>query len=207
MTSKLIARSAGTNRRQCLQLGLIHALGISAIGMLVGTPATALAQTPAAAKPAPGAHVEIKWEDLVPKGWDPMKGVAGDSIGMLNDADPRAQDMLAKLRESWDNAPTVTALDGRAIRLPGYLVPLDETKAGITEFLLVPYFGACVHTPPPPANQIVLVVPGKPVQGFHSMDTVWVRGTLRTTRSGSPMGASGYRLEAAIVERYTAPAR
>ena len=207
MTSKLIARTIATDRRQWLQWALSHALGISAVGLLAAPPAPALAQSPAAAKPAPGAHVEIKWEDLVPKGWDPMKGVAGDSIGLLNDADPKAQDMLAKLRESWDNAPTVGAFDGRAVKLPGYLVPLDETKAGITEFLLVPYFGACVHTPPPPANQIVLVVPAKPAQGFHSMDTVWVRGTLRTTRTGSPMGASGYRLEAAIVDRYTAPAR
>ncbi|HOB95556.1 MAG TPA: DUF3299 domain-containing protein, partial [Aquabacterium sp.] len=71
---------------------------------------------------------------------------------------------------------------------------------------LVPYFGACIHTPPPPANQIVLVVPAKPAGGFRSMDTVWVSGVLRTVRNNSPMGSSGYRLEAALVERYKAPA-
>ncbi len=204
MTTSHIAR---TNRRQWLQVCLNRGLGSALTVSAIGTAAPAWAQTPSATKSPAGGHVEIKWEDLVPKGWDPMKGVAGESLGQLNDADPRAQDMMAKLRESWDNAPTVAALDGRAIKLPGYLVPLDETKAGITEFLLVPYFGACVHTPPPPANQIVLVVPAKPAQGFHSMDTVWVRGTLRAARTGSPMGASGYRLEAALVDRYTAPAR
>ena len=68
----------------------------------------------------------------------------------------------------------------------------------------LPYFGACIHTPPPPANQIVWVVPAKPAAGFHSMDTVWVSGTLRGNRSDSPMGASGYRLDAVLVEAYKA---
>ncbi len=169
--------------------------------------AAAPAQNLPSAKTSPGPHAEIKWDELVPKGWDPMKGLGGDSMSLLNDADPKAQDALARLREAWDNAPTVAALDGRSIKLPGYLVPLDESKAGITEFLLVPYFGACIHTPPPPANQIVLVLPATPLQGYRTMDTVWVRGTLRTARSGSPMGASAYRLEAALIDRYTAPAR
>ncbi len=180
------------------------ALGLVATAGLIAPTA---AQNPPTAKPSPGPHTEIKWDELVPKDWDPMKGLGGSSLALLNDADPRAQDMLAKLRESWDKAPTVPAMEGRAIKLPGYLVPLDESKAGLTEFLLVPYFGACVHTPPPPANQIVLVLPATPLQGFRSMDTVWVRGTLRTTRSDSPMGASAYRLEGALIDRYVAPAR
>jgi len=189
-----------------------HALRIALAGL------GALCLDPVGAQPAPaasigaakapgGAPVEIKWDDLVPKGWDPMKGLATGNLGLLNDGDPKAQDMLNKLREAWDNAPTVAALNGAAIKLPGYLVPLDETKAGITEFLLVPYFGACIHTPPPPANQIVLVQPAKPLQGFRSMDTVWVRGTLRVARTGSPMGTSGYRLEAALIDRYVTPTK
>jgi len=186
------------DRRACLALGVLGPL------LLASRPASAQP----GAKAAAGTHVEIKWDDLVPKGWDPMKDLpGGGNIGLLNDGDPKAQDMLNKLREAWDNAPTVAALDGTSIKLPGYLVPLDETKAGISEFLLVPYFGACIHTPPPPANQIVMVVPTKPLQGYRSMDTVWVRGTLRTARTGSPMGTSAYRLEAALVDRYTAPAR
>ena len=176
---------------------------------LVGAVAPGAFAQSSPAKPAArptGTHVEIKWDDLVPKGWDPMKGLGLDpNVGMLNDADPKVQDLMRRLREVWDNAPVVTALDGASIKLPGYLVPLDESKAGLAEFLLVPYFGACIHTPPPPANQIVLVVPARPLQGFRSMDTVWVRGTLRTARSGSPMGTSAYRLEAALVDRYTGP--
>ena len=175
----------------------------------------ALIAGPLAAQPLPkpstsGAYTELRWDDLVPKGWDPMKGLKDKGIGnmaALNDGDPKAVALMRELREAWDNAPAETQLDGTRIKLPGYLVPLEENAAGHTEFLLVPYFGACIHTPPPPANQIVLVVPAKPAAGYRSMDTVWVSGTLKATRSNSPMGASGYRLEGALVERYKAPAR
>ncbi|OGB07662.1 MAG: hypothetical protein A3E25_11190 [Burkholderiales bacterium RIFCSPHIGHO2_12_FULL_69_20] len=175
----------------------------------------ALIAGPVAAQPLPrpsasGAYTELRWDDLVPQGWDPMKGLKDKGIGnmaALNDGDPKAVALMRELREAWDNAPAETQLDGTRIKLPGYLVPLEENAAGHTEFLLVPYFGACIHTPPPPANQIVLVVPAKPAAGYRSMDTVWVSGTLKATRSNSPMGASGYRLEGALVERYKAPAR
>jgi hypothetical protein len=171
--------------------------------------AAALAAPAAWAQPLPrvtaGGYTELRWDDLVPKGWDPMKGLQGKGIanlGALNDGDPKTIELMRQLREQWDNAPTEPQLDGARIRLPGYLVPLEEGPAGHTEFLLVPYFGACIHTPPPPANQIVLVLPAKPAAGLRSMETVWVSGVLKTSRSNSPMGASGYRLEAALVERY-----
>jgi uncharacterized protein len=151
----------------------------------------------------PGAFREITWEDLVPKDWDPMKQFREMNFGVLNDADPRAQQMLKKMREVWDNAPTNNAMDEQRVRMPGYVVPLDETKAGLKEFLLVPYFGACIHSPPPPSNQIVHVTSGKPLR-LKSMDVVWASGTLRTLRTDSFMGASSYRMEAAAIEPYVA---
>ena len=182
---------------------LVH---IGATLAALSTAGLAQAQT---SKPAAklGEPVEIKWDDLVPKGWDPMKGLKDKGIANPNsliDGDPKAQEALRQMREAWDNAPTEPALDNSRIKIPGYLVPLEEDKSGLSEFLLVPYFGACVHTPPPPANQIVLVQLAKPAAGFRSMDTVWVSGTLKAKRSDSPMGASGYRLEGALVERYKA---
>ena len=172
------------------------------------------AQAPAASAPVKpklvDGYTELRWDDLVPKGWDPGKamrdkGIA--NIGMLNDGDPKTMELMRQMRESWDNAPTEPALDGAKVRLPGYLVPLEETAAGHTEFLLVPYFGACIHTPPPPANQIVMVVPAKPAAGFRSMDTIWVSGVLKASRSNTAMGSSGYRLESALVDRYKATPR
>jgi hypothetical protein len=166
------------------------------------SPTTPLAASGAAKPVAAGSYREITWEDLVPKDWDPTKEFKQANIGLMKDGDPRAIEMLRHMREAWNNAPTNNELDGVAVRLPGYLVPLDESGNGIKEFLLVPYFGACIHTPPPPANQIILVQPQKPAKGYRSMDTVWISGTLKTLRSDSYMGSSGYRMDSAIVEPY-----
>ncbi len=150
---------------------------------------------------------EMRWEDLVPKDWDPGKRFRDRNLQGLSDQDPKMQQLMRELREEWDNAPTRADLDGAAVRIPGYLVPLEESRGELAEFLLVPYFGACIHSPPPPANQIVHVLPAKAVKGFRSMDAVWVNGTLRTRRQDSSMGVSGYRLEAQSVEKYSAPSR
>lgn len=155
----------------------------------------------------PTQYKELQWDALVPKGWDPAKAFRDQNIGLIDDSDPKMQDMLKAMQAEWDNAPTNSQLDGTAVKLPGYLVPLDSAKGDLREFLLVPYFGACIHSPPPPANQIIHVVPAKPVKGFSAMDTVWVTGTLSLARQESEMGASGYRLAAASVARYVPPAR
>lgn len=149
----------------------------------------------------PAGFTTITWDALVPKDWDPS-GLFKDAPPSLQDNDPRAQAMLAKLREAWDNAPVNASMAGRAVRLPGYLVPLEEVDGRISEFLLVPYFGACIHTPPPPANQIVHVLPKTPLRKMKAMDAVWVRGTLQVERNDSAMGTSGYRMEAVAVEPY-----
>jgi hypothetical protein len=155
------------------------------------------------AAPASGAVRTIDWDALIPPGWDPMKDLKGLDFSTLSDADPRAAAALSKLREVWDQAPVNAALAGQRVRLPGYIVPLEETRAGLKEFLLVPYFGACIHTPPPPANQIVHVLPRVAAPGFRSMDTVWVTGVMTVVRTDSYMGVAGYRLEAEQVTAYT----
>ena len=193
---------------------MLHRTPTRRLWLQTATGLLAAGSLPLAAQPKPSAnsagYTEIRWDDLVPKGWDPTKAFKDQGVtnmAALNDGDPKAAALMAQLREAWDNAPTEPELNNTRVKLPGYLVPLEEVAAGHTEFLLVPYFGACIHTPPPPANQIVLVVPAKPAGGFRSMDTVWVSGTLKTTRNNSPMGTSGYRLESALVERYKAPTR
>lgn len=168
-------------------------------------PAPAAAAGPTAGRapsPRPSSYREIKWEDLVPPDWDPMKGFQGMNFSILSDADPRAIALLKKMREVWDAAPVNNQMNEVAVRLPGYLVPLEENKDGMTEFLLVPYYGACIHSPPPPANQIIHVMPNSPARKLKSMDTIWVSGILRTLRTDSYMGVSGYRLEAFVVEPY-----
>jgi uncharacterized protein len=157
-------------------------------------------------KPAAAASAfrEARWEELVPQGRDPYAKFRGTNLGALSDSSPSVLQMMRELREVLDSAPTVATMDGAAVKLPGYVVPLEEVKGELKEFLLVPYFGACIHTPPPPANQIVHVVATKPVKGFRAMDTVWVSGTLKTARQDSSMGTSGYRMNAVVVDRYLA---
>lgn len=158
-----------------------------------------------AAKPAP--FKTITWDELVPKDWDPMKEFKGMDFGLLQDGDPRANEMMRKLRAVWDNAPVNPAVVGQAVRIPGFVVPLEESKDGLKEFLLVPYFGACIHSPPPPANQIIHVLPKSPAKDVKSMDAVWISGTMATLKTDTYMGASSYRIEAMVVEPYKEPAR
>jgi len=157
------------------------------------------------ARASPPAYREIQWADLVPKGWDPTAAFRKMDLGLMNDGDPRSNAMLKQMRETWDNAPTNNELDGASVRLPGYLVPLEEIKGEIKEFLLVPYMGACIHSPPPPANQIIHVKMDKPAKGLRTMDAIWVNGVLKTQRLDTVMGVSGYRMETASAELYVEP--
>ncbi len=152
------------------------------------------------------AAADLAWSELVPKAWDPTQRYRNLSLEALRDNDPRAVRMLDEMRAVWDNAPVNVALDGRAARLSGFVVPLDAAQDGIREFLLVPYFGACIHTPPPPANQIVHVLAAAPIAGLHAMDTVKVSGIIKAARYASAdMGVSGYEISPASVERFAPP--
>jgi hypothetical protein len=168
------------------------------------TPGPSLGGSKAAAKAAakPSPFKTITWDELVPKDWDPMKEFKGTDMSVFGDGDPRAQAALKKMREVWDNAPVNAAIVGQAVRIPGFVVPLEEGKEGIKEFLLVPYFGACIHSPPPPSNQIIHVLPHSAAKGVKSMDAVWISGTLVTVKTESYMGAASYRVEATLVEPY-----
>ena len=148
---------------------------------------------------------QIEWDDLIPKGWDPMAAFKGLDLARLKDSDPKAQEALEKMRSAWDQAPVETALNGQRVRIAGFVVPLERKGEEILEFLLVPYFGACIHVPPPPANQIIHVVPDKPVTGMRTMDAMWVSGTLKLDRSETGMGVSGYRLRGEALAPYTKP--
>ena len=102
------------------------------------------------------------------------------------------------------------AMNGRLVRIPGYVLPLELTGTRVQEFLLVPYVGACIHTPPPPANQMVHV---RAPDGFRSEGLyapVWVEGTLFTGGDqykvsyidGNASVEASYKIDATKVEKY-----
>ena len=98
-------------------------------------------------------------------------------------------------------------MNGAAIRIAGFIVPLERDGDAVRELLLVPYFGACVHVPPPPANQIIHVIVDPPLKSARTMDAMWISGTLETMRSPTSLGTSGYRMKASKIVPYNAPAR
>ncbi|SDT16014.1 DUF3299 domain-containing protein [Pseudomonas oryzae] len=96
---------------------------------------------------------------------------------------------------------TVAALDGRQIRLGGYPVPLESTPDGrFRTFFLVPYPGACIHVPPPPPNQIVLVRYPQGVALEDIYAPLWVSGTLRVEQVGNQLAEAAYALDAEGVQ-------
>ena len=151
----------------------------------------------------PGAGFKEKtWDDLMPKSWDPMASLKGLKLENLQDSDPRAMEALQKIRDAWNNAPIEPSLNGERIRIPGFVIPLEKSGNKVSEFLLVPYFGACIHTPPPPPNQIIHVKVSKPIANMRTMDTMWVSGLMQTRASATEMGQAGYQLKAERVEPY-----
>ena len=119
--------------------------------------------------------------------------------------------LLAKRKEIIERGRHVNPLlNGQYVRLPGYLLPLEFSGKNVSEFLLVPWVGACIHTPPPPPNQIVHVRPEKPVAMSGMFEAVWVTGQLTTgaiKKSLSMVDGSadidvGYSLQATRVDPY-----
>jgi uncharacterized protein len=164
-------------RRSCL-LSLLLVPAVALAHQATDPPAAALA-----------------WPDLVPSDWDPAKSLGVKDLSRVDPDDP-------KVRKVWDAAPVNLHLDGRSVKMLGYLVPLDESAASLSEFLPVAEWGACIHTPAPPANQVVHVKLEKRASGHHAMDPVWVVGMMRARRSTSDWAHSGYVLERAQVARY-----
>jgi hypothetical protein len=94
-------------------------------------------------------------------------------------------------------------LKGAYVKVPGFIVPLDFSRDGLArEFFLVPYFGACVHVPPPPPNQVVYVKMAQPIKLGSMYDAFWVTGTMRTETKASSLGWAAYTLDATGIEQY-----
>jgi hypothetical protein len=106
--------------------------------------------------------------------------------------------------ETGKPSPLLAALDGQPVKLPGFMVPLDDAASTVSEFLLVPYAGACIHVPPPPANQIVHVTM---VDGYAAdvmwWDPIWVRGALHIDDVAHAFGKASYRMEGLHTDVHT----
>ncbi|MBC7185333.1 MAG: DUF3299 domain-containing protein [Marinobacter sp.] len=139
---------------------------------------------------------EIDWLELMP----------AEDLALLEN--------MPEIEHEGDGAPLLPdeIMTGRVVpemgnvegRIPGFVVPLKTTQdMRILEFFLVPYYGACIHVPPPPPNQIIHV---KYKEGFTLealYDPVWIEGKLVINRTENDIGTSSYSMVATSVEPYT----
>jgi hypothetical protein len=137
---------------------------------------------------------EITWDDLLPEGVPYSEIIGQGEIDETNDTwNPIYDENAFILNETLDRA---------YIKMPGFIIPFETGAKGVTEFMLVPYTGACIHTPPPPANQLVMVNAETPWPGDKLWDPVWVIGTMRTQLQSTDLGQTGYAIVADQMEIY-----
>lgn len=177
-----------------LVVSLCSAVAQSITPPPVGTPAPVVKPGPKA--PA-GAARELDWDELLPQ--DVRARFSGgppppthDTLGEGGLAAQQVMDFSVN-----------KALDGALIKIPGFIVPLDVGKDGlVTDFFLVPYFGACIHVPPPPPNQIVHVRISKGIALDSIYEAYWITGRMKVVNKSTRLGASAYQLAASNVEIY-----
>ncbi|MCW8907594.1 MAG: DUF3299 domain-containing protein [Sedimenticola sp.] len=151
---------------------------------------------------------ELEWTDLVPEDYNPdaifEQYQEQYNLDQLEDDDPVVVELAKKLDEVWKQAPVNPELNGQRVRLPGFVLPVETDGEATSSFLLVPYYGACIHVPPPPANQTVYVTmqAGKGAVIRKLFDTVWVTGVIRTEPLSTDLAEAGYTMEAVLVEPY-----
>ncbi len=112
--------------------------------------------------------------------------------------------LLASLNyRTGEPSEELAALSGKLVKIPGFTVPLEDWASSATEFLLVPYVGACIHTPPPPPNQLVYIEmdEGKRAK-LDGWNPVWVEGVLTIEMTESVYGYVGFTLSGQQVYPY-----
>jgi hypothetical protein len=139
---------------------------------------------------APGEVTELTWADLVPEGegaYQPMF----EGMVWHGSATSAEQPASSGFRSEWND---------RIVSLAGYVVPLEFTGTGVSEFILVPFVGACIHVPPPPANQLVLVSCDRPYENDKLFEPVRVTGQFGVAATSTGLAEIAYALLADKVE-------
>lgn len=169
-------------------------------GWLLLCPVWAHADIMVNGEPAP----LIEWDELMPEGYeDSLLDLFDDpELELIDDYSDRAMELMQQMMQRLSSAPVVNEMDGRMVSIPGFVVPLDSPGGKVRHFFLVPYYGACIHVPPPPSNQIIDVhfEPGTDDDNLY--DAILVSGRLTTETYSHDMGTAGYRLEAYSIQPF-----
>ncbi len=174
----------GAANRRALQIGLILLLTVS--------------MPLWAAEPK-----ELDWPALIPEGAPVIPPQLAPLHDMSQLSDALSAESAPAARQQAPDAPVVKSLDGQQVKIPGYIVPLEVSEEGrTTEFLLVPYYGACIHVPPPPSNQIVHVFSEMGVRVEDLYQPYWIEGKMQVRASSSELADAGYQMEAEKIYAY-----
>lgn len=174
------ARAAGITRR--------HALTALGASPLLLAPLAARSET----------VIDLQWEDLIP---EESRGVLMQRLREMNNMIDHTGQLETGFIQPEARAVT-DAFNGKTVRLPGYVVPLDFDSTGLDVFILAPFIGACIHVPPPPPNQLVLVTTQEPYVYNDLYDPIWVTGMFGTAATGTALAEIGYALSAEEIEPY-----
>jgi len=138
--------------------------------------------------------IELAWEDLLPEDQPFVPNVLQGLLPHDEDA-PLFSEQPASTgtRPDWN---------GQIVRLPGFIVPIDFSGSGVTAFILVPYVGACIHVPPPPANQLVFVTTSEPYENDGLFEAVRVTGMFGVSSLSTHLADVGYALAADKIEPF-----
>ena len=155
---------------------------------------------------ATSSYEEIDWVALMPE--DDLSALMNRPEFLNDIADGSAEDSLdsfasqmledeqaQRYQSALVSTRVIDAFDGKAIRIPGFIVPLEQNEEQLaTTFFVVPYFGACLHMPPPPPNQILFVEFEEGVEVENLYDPFWFEGTIKIENHESALGTSAYSL-------------
>ncbi len=164
----------------------------AALAMMIAT--TAIAKEPQT----------LFWEELLPEGeLERLDELYASQPGLAFGHSAYDEPMMSAAPVQIGTFNVVEELDGKLVRIPGFVLPFEYSASGkISEFLLVPYFGACIHTPPPPPNQMVYVTADKPANLGQQWNAIWAIGVLRTQKHLNELGDAAYTLEIQRWEEY-----
>ena len=143
----------------------------------------------------------LTWDDLLPdaeRNAPPPKYIPPVRMSILGSMDdpPVVQSGSTAVNKK---------IDGLDVKIPGFIVPLDMEGNKVRTFFLVPYYGACIHVPPPPPNQMVYVELDKPVINTSLYDAQWVTGKLSTQSKANAIAIATYTIKATKLEVYKDP--
>jgi hypothetical protein len=138
--------------------------------------------------------IPLAWSDLLPEGERPIPPVLQSMIDHSQAPLVNLQPPSSGVRTDWN---------GQTVELPGFIVPIDQRATGVVAFILVPYVGACIHVPPPPANQLVFVTTETPFESSGLFEAVTVTGELGVSTISTQLAEVGYALTAQKIETYT----